>query len=273
MAEISVVFSFTQGTSGWTEKYFRTLTSSNLNDYYQDAILLFQKGMVLFGAQTLAQYMRISQEGLRGDSLLFGIEPGTVLATQSEISSKQNVCALFNCADVTRNYQKKIYVRGIWRSVVGSAGNYTPTSTYTALVNAFTAELRAKSWGWMSSDRPVVVRALAQIVQNADGTVNLTTVNGPNNWATFGVNQQIRISGVLGNAQLNGPAVVIPQSATIANTLRRIPLFATSNTGSIRYSTKTFRAVDFATVTRTGSHDTGRPILQPRGRQRARTRG
>lgn len=280
MPIVSLILSYEQYAYGWSEKYYTEGVSTNLNDYYIRATNLLMKRMPLCGKQTMATYLRLSTEDEKGDSLLFAVPNGQIVGNQSVDSDAPTNCLLLNCADVTRKYKKKIYLRGVWDSVITLGGKYTPTPQYEALVNSFWAYLKTDNqqvptaWGWLAAKRPGTVRNITALAQQPDGTVRITATG--DNWpGPFdGRSVEVRLSRVASNPQLNGTLVVVPQSAQVAITLRRIPIFAAVDAGGrMRYSDKEIRYTDFANITRAGEHRTGRPTLQPRGRQRARIRG
>lgn len=274
MAIVSVLFSFLQRNYGWTEKYFRNGGSSPMIDTYPRAIALFQKRMQLSGKETEAQYIRISQEGVQGDSLLFAVEAGTIPPNPVYESDTPTTCVLMQLRDATNQWRKNIFIRGIWEKVATLGGRYTPDAEYVSRVNAYIAQLKTDGWGWMASERPATVRNIASIEQVAGGTIKITTSDGT--WANdqIGKSINVRLSRVVGSANLNGQLIVVPTSANIAYSLRAIAILpVTPGTGRMRYTTQTLKQVDNGGVTRIGERRTGRPILQPRGRSRIRPRG
>jgi hypothetical protein len=273
MPEVSALFSFVQGTYGWTEKYYTNKTSDNLQTYYDRATAIIQKRMLLCGAQTSAQYLRLSFEDVRGDSLLFSYPIGQPPPTAGKVSDAPTTCLLLNLADTTRTYKKLVYLRGIWDDQVDTGGRYKKDPVYESLVINFWSFLRQDGWGWMGTDRPTPKRKITAISQENDGTVRITHSGAPWPGADPYDNLAVRIAGVELSKNLNGLAVVVPQSPQVAITLRRIPIYPGTSGGRIGYVGKSLKLVDFGTISRVGEHRTGRPILQPRGRLPVRTRG
>lgn len=275
MPQMQFTMSFVQGTYGWVETWFTPKTDSNLGAYYSRAVNLFQKRMLMCGAETVAQYIRLSFNDVRGDSLLFGVAAGTINPTVSEPSDAVTTCLLLECADTTRTYHKKVFARGIWDKAVGEGGKFNDLPAFRTVLNSYIGQLRADSWGWLANTKNTNLTLNINLVeQMTDGRVKITNVGGQvwdaGQWFK---NIEVNVSNVLGSRTINGPVVLVPQSALISYTLKPIAILPYGGGGKISWGQKDIRLVDSVNVTRIGRRDTGRPILQPRGRQRNRIRG
>lgn len=273
MPVISALFTFTQAPSyGWSEKYYKEVSSTRLNDHFAACVELHMKRMKLCGGQTATQYLRLSVEGVRGDSFLWGWPAGSMPGTLTETSEDPNTCLLVQCRDSTTQFRKLIFLRGIWDSIVADGGLYKPTPLWNELLNAWTGELRRGGWGWLATTQKR--RGLVQTyTQLPNGLVRFTMTADFWQPGEIGVSVAARASKINDRSNLNGPIVLVPESATTAVTLRRTAALPFLFGGVIEVPSKTLKTIDSLSINRVGRHDTGRPILQPRGRSKNRIKG
>lgn len=267
---------FQQDTYGWTESYYLNNATVSLTDEAAKLAALIPKRIALSGQQTFVSFAKLSNETLQRDVLLsyYGdINTSPYKGTSGQDSDFRDTSLLVQRKNLNRTSRAPMYLRGIWDTLVQLGGNFRPSVMWTGLWNQYVAELTgANGWGFLGKDPagPVKV-SIANVVQAANNSVTITTNNNTFTVGQIGTKIKIFVSGVQGAGIVNGNQIVVPSTAKICETVKRIPIFPYISGGFLTNSVPVFNLISAVDYTRAVERKAGRPLYQSRGRAKART--
>ena len=264
-----VTFFFRQHNYGFSDIQAIQGDSPIPSSYLTKANALAMKRALLLGTNSYLTHIRITTFGTKRVFFTFKY-PGQGITTDTNETSDSAVLALLTKqwnANETRN--RHIYPRGIWDSCCKEGGIWVPNPDWTARWHQYAKRLVQDKWGWLADAAPVVkpVQA-AGVVQNANGTVGVTTVGdliaGP-----FPRNASVRISGVQGATQVNGQMAVTFTAGNVFYTRRRIPIFPYTTGGQVTYAAEEFVQINSSQFDRVVEKKSGLVSYQSRGKKKA----
>lgn len=265
---------FQQKLYGWTESYYLNNPSANLEAEMTRLISLAQKRILLSGQQTYLSYLKVSNESKLRDVRVSFLGPeGTTgyVGYAGEDSDAQSTALLVRRVNADNTKVAPLYLRGIWDSVVAQGGGVFGPPTFTALFNAYRAELLNYGWGFIAkSDASPARVAVSTVISNANGQVIINTSAPTFTVDQIGAKTRIFLSGIQGAAIVNGSQIVTPASANSCTTVKRIPIFPYEGGGFLTNSVLAFFPISTVEGTRIVERKAGRPLYLSRGRARAR---
>jgi hypothetical protein len=270
MPNIRLTMFFEQAGQGFTESYWTTGTDPDVRSYRTAADFLANKRIKVSGEQTRLTNIRLNVEGVFRD-LVGGTYPGGGLqGTIGKPSDFVDTALMMRGASADSKFRRSNYVRGIWDEVVTTGGDYVPNADFLAVLGPFVSALINRGWGWLGRTTRLFA-PIATVTQDVSGAVNFTLgadlFPGP-----FPQRVGVRISGVLGAYQLNGPQVVVATSARIASTAGRTSIFPYTTGGRVLLTTSAFIPFDSVTARRIVERKAGRPSYKSAGRRRAKAK-
>jgi len=276
MGRLKATMIFVQGQYGWTESYFKANASPDLQTDMDSLKILAVKRIPLSGQQTTIDYLKVSDEEVSRDSLLFsyianGGNPPH--GTSGKDSDVRFTAALIRRQNANHTKTSNLLLRGVWDDVINASGFNSNDTAWRPLFNAFAGELTstASGWGFPAKDTATSKKVvISNVTQNVNGqlvfTVPATTFAGP----PWGYKSKVFISGVKGAVLANGSQIVTPTSDTSCTTVARIPIFPYLGGGLMTVNTLAFVKTAFADPLRAVKRATGRPLFLSRGRSRVR---
>lgn len=202
----------------------------------------------------------------------FGLQPGL------EESDVGTTCLL--CAKKTLTKTARMYLRGIPDSIVIEGGKVKNSAQFKDAFNAFRDYIGLNGLGFRGADPALRKKtAISSVVPNAaTGIVAFTLAAATFDAPAVGAIPQhvnVRISGMIYNANLNGQMTVIVDSPTTCHSLRAVGMktyVAPPNPVMIYNKPLTFKPVLLA-IERVGERKAGRPFGTSVGRQKVKARG
>jgi hypothetical protein len=274
-AVVKATLFFQQGSFGWTESFFWSVASNDLNAQMASLQIIAQKRAAILGTQAFVKAERVSfetdQDGLpvSGDSFLAYTR---YLGQTFNGSDDADAAVLVTMRDVTAHRRRNMYLRGIWDDVNGAGGFYLPGITgWQSGFNNWAAAMLARQVGWMPS---TVIARGAVANYTVDPVTGYVTVvcDGDPFAATVGKKQEVRFTGVNVRSPLNGMQLVTPFNATSCNLEKPLALLPYVGGGTVAVYGHSFNVVSTIDAQKIVTRRAGAPLLQSRGRRRPRVR-
>jgi len=278
-----VTYIFEGPAKGWTESYILNGTGSDHTKQVPAVVTLAKARANLLAKPTFIKGYRISLEGTGPDALLSydRYEPKTVpLPTGETISldkaADPDQALLIRCSNATQSKHRFIYLRGIPDGIEVNYGQYEHGDIWGNLMKTFIRQLTSGPWGWMGVDDVNSVKKVPvlNVEQNLNGTAsftfqaNLFPVAMPLNSVV-----KIRVSGVNKGSPANGVHIVYAKQRDLAVTVNALATGKYLFGGRASYTPLTFIAIENAEDQKIVTREAGAPLLQSRGRAKARPRG
>lgn len=165
------------------------------------------------------------------------------------------------------------YLGGIWDDVESEFGKYKPPAAFTAAFASWKAKILEFGYGWVSRT-PSIDYALTNYTIDENQFVTITTGGTPFNGlgdAPFYVNVK-KLPAVGGRSALNGTLLVRRLTDSTCITMNRIAVGPFVAPGYLNKFTYQFREIADLAVEKVVSRERGAPLLESRGRRRARAR-
>lgn len=280
MPLMKCTFTFEQGPYGWSESYYRNPGSDSLAATMVAARALALKRIKLSGLQTKLSYVKVSNELVARDNLLFsyGQIDGTLPTGTSTHNSDSRFAALIcKRQNVTNTATSLLLLRGIWDDLVTAEGFLSLNADWVAVWSAFMAEYvgtvpgSGNGWGFNAKDVPGSSRPLIlNLTQALTGQIIITTTAPLPGAPAVGTKKRVYVSGVLGCPSVNGQQVVVVAGASSVQTQNRIPILPYLGGGSMTWNANGFQEITQVATIRTCERKTGRPLYLSRGRSRVR---
>lgn len=276
MAIAKLTISFSQQNYGWTENYFRDNASANLQVEMAQLKAVAAKRILLSGAQTVINYLKVSNESVDRDVYLeplLSTSGGPYTGTGSEISDAPDTALLIRRFNLARDANAPMFLRGVWDRLVTNGGvfNYLDPLWQSAW-NSYGAQLLASQIGFLSKDDASSFSKIpiATVTQAISGQIHFTTTAPLFLIGQVGEKVKVFISGVQGARTLNGAQVVIPSGVQTADTVKRLPMFPYISGGIATNSELVFKLIANQNMIRVVERRPGRPLYLSRGRSKGR---
>lgn len=280
-SKFKVTLVFEAASRGWTESYIYSSSGDSHAPIEGPATRLAKARIELCGQGAKIKAIRISKEGVGPDSLLrhTDIQPSKVQVPDGQGNvlhfgprAQPNVAILVRCSDAAESKRKFVYLRGIPDLIEVNGGQIEDNKIYAKLFAAFRKQLVDEPWGW-------------QGVATKYGPVDLlnyeTTVNGivtftlqANLFLVGDANKKVvaRFKGVNGKSQLNGPHLVKISDQQSGKLVYPLSLLAYAHGGQVSYSALDFQKIEVVDPHKIVTRKAGAPLLESRGRARAKPR-
>jgi hypothetical protein len=262
---------------GWTESLHLQSSVATLADALKAAISLGDIRRKMMGQGVLLYYIRVSDDLVRGDSMIYQVPLGNVGNTSTHAGNHDNanLCILFSFRNADGITRAPYYVRGQEDDVIQN-GKYVGTASFVQNASDWynniitVAPLLTNPWGIKKKDPLNIPHDIIAVVQDpATGIVTITTSTP----TPYAANTAITIRGMKGAIQLNGNwairALVNPSQFTIV--LNRLMGFPTAF-GSVSGIGFTIVPINSIQLRRAGHRIAGRPSDSPVGRRKRRAR-
>lgn len=262
---------------GWTESLWTVATGSH-NDTLKFARFLLGRRVQLLGIECRAKAVRVSTEGVGPDALLvyvdftprFGLESGGKVRT--EPADFPDAAVQIRCQGPLDASHKMIFLRGIWDAVDVNNGVYLPGyKDWADRMGNYLLELK-NGWGWIGVTGKSPKVPLVGYTVGANGLVHITFGDPLFPVLPVGTRARIRIAQVNGRSALNGQQLVSITSTTTCTTLTPIGVGPYYFGGYGTYATFGYIPITACEDQKIVERKVGAPLLESRGRQRARPR-
>lgn len=200
MAVVKCTYFYSQFGQGWTHSFYNTY-SGGLDSFKATANDLARSLMGLVCKSTFLDYIRLSDDAVRGDSLV--ISPGSVQSgsgftpvqgIMKDPPAEANTCIEVRCNAGTLN-RKALFISGIQVAEADAADPFIPSPAFLNAVNDLGRTLVSASWSFKARDTSAVknnIQAAAPVAPPGPAQW-LLQFNG-NPGLTIG--QQVIITGV-----------------------------------------------------------------------------
>lgn len=274
-AYVKATWIFEQGNRGWTESLLYPQNSDDISLALNAAILLGQKRAKLLGSAGKIKAIRVSLEKnlagvmIAGDALLNYVN---IQGYASELSDAPDTCLLVTFRTLNGTKRKQMFMRGIWDQVVSFGGQYLPTyGNWQSFFNSWMAQLITSGWGWWGNDVVSSAR-LTSYSPNTPTMLVQITADADIFLPPFNIKGKVRITGVNGKSVLNGTQIIESRDATHCDLVKPLAVGPFVSPGKIAVYGPVFRATSDVQASRIIERKAGSPLLESRGRQRARAR-
>lgn len=277
-----VTWFFKGRTFGWTESLWFLSQSGNLVDTFAAAQIVAAVRADLLGIEASIFAIRCSQQNAGPDAILryvnftptFKGATNGVPAQPVESCAMEDTALLVRCENGQDTKWKQIFMRGIWDNVETTLGVYQPLyGDWQRRITAYFNKVQNRNWGWVGVSAKTAKIDLAGYVINSDNTVTFT-VKAPiiPNTIPNGSHVIVRLAGINGKSTLNGQQVVVVNSATTFTLVRPIAAVPYRTGGTATLNTYDFIGIATMIDQKIVERKVGAPLLQSRGRQRAKPR-
>jgi hypothetical protein len=275
VAIVKATLIFQVQSFGWSESFFWQVSSNDLNPQMASLQVLAQKRAALLGSQAFVKAERVSFErtdaGLPvvGDSLLQYIRyNGSTVPGADD----PDTAVLVTMRNLVAARRRNMFLRGIWDDVNGAGGFYLPTvGGWQSAFNNWAAAMLARQAGWMARTVVNTVGISGYTVDPDTGFV-LVTLNAPAGQLVVNETQQVRIRGVNVTSPINGTQLIRAKSETEFWLEKPLALIAYQFGGEVLFYDQHFEAAATIDGQKIVTRRAGAPLLQSRGRRRAKPR-
>lgn len=270
MARVRAIFFFKDSAGyGWSEMLWSTLTE--LAPTMAAAKRLLRPRVALLGRNASLEFIRVSDEEVKRDSLVYPVPPGDqVLRGTSEDQHDSANLALIVRMDATNpTARRTLYMRG-FKDLYAKAGKFDPDGLFISRFRTWEAALKADSWGIKLRNPLAPIQTITNIAQVA-GAAQLTITTAANHGFLAG--EAVTFNGVRGTNVPKGTYKVFAvPSATTFQIVSDQLLGAVTSNGTVRRTEYTITGITSAQVMRLSHRIAGRPFDAPVGRRPARSR-
>lgn len=284
MALFKVTYIFEGPAKGWTESYVLNGVGTDHTKQVPAVVTLAKARVKLLAEPCFIKGYRISLEGTGPDALLsydkyapqkVALPTGDVVGLDKAADPDQAV--LIRCSNATQSKHRFIYLRGVPDFQEQNYGEYQKDGkVWRKLMDSFFGILTGGPWGWMGVDDVNSVKKVPvlNVEQNANGTAsftfqaNLFPITLPANAIV-----KIRVSGINKGSPSNGVHIVYAKQRDLAVTVNALATGKYLFGGRASYTPLTFIPIEHAEDQKVVTREAGAPLLQSRGRAKARPRG
>lgn len=274
-AIVKATLFFETAAYGWTESFFWSILSNDLTPQMASLQVIAQKRAALLGSNSFIKAERVSfetdQDGnpVKGDSFLQYIRyNGSIVPT----SDDQDTAVLVTMRNLVAARRRNMYLRGIWDDVNGAGGFYLPTiAGWQSAFNSWVAAMLGRAAGWMAVDQINRVGISGYTVDPDTGYVQVTLSAAAPQIVAGGL-QEVRIRGVNTKSPINGMQLIRGIDSTHFWLEKPLALIAYQFGGEVIFYSSHFEQAVTIDGQKIVTRRAGAPLLQSRGRSRARTR-
>lgn len=276
MSIIKATLMFQTNSFGWSESFFWNAPGSeDLIPQGASLQVIAQKRAALLGAQSFVKAQRVSievnenNEPVVGDSFLeyFRYNGAAVPAADDP-----DTAVLVTMRNVTASRRRNMFLRGIWDDVNGLGGFYLPgTPGWQSAFDTWRAAMLARQVGWMSRTQVNVVGISTYTMDPDTGFVQVT-LNAAAPQIVAGKVQSVRIRGVNVTSPLNGTQLIRGIDSTHFWIEKPLALVNYQFGGEVIFYTSALEVASTIGPQKIVTRRAGAPLLQSRGRRRAKPR-
>lgn len=276
MSVIKATLMFQTNSFGWSESFFWNAPGTeDLIPQGASLQVIAQKRAALLGAQSFVKAQRVSielnnnNEPVVGDSFLeyFRYNGASVPAADDP-----DTAVLVTMRNQTASRRRNMFLRGIWDDVNGLGGFYLPgTAGWQSAFDTWRAAMLARQVGWMSRTQVNVVAITGYTVDPDTGFVQVTLAAAAPQ-LTPGLVQQVRIRGVNVTSPLNGTQLIRGIDSTHFWLEKPLALIAYQFGGEVIFYSQALEVASTIGPQKIVTRRAGAPLLQSRGRRRAKPR-
>lgn len=267
---------FQTNSFGWSESFLWDGGSEfNLNVHQQSLQIIAPKRAALLGAQSFIKAERVSLETNQlgvpvvGDSVL---QYARYNGASVPSSDEPDVACLVTFRNLIANKRRNMFLRGIWDDVDASGGFYLPSiAGWQTAFNAWASAMLARGAGWWSYTKSAPFPVDTYVVNQTTGYVTITVLGdafGPGPYDKI----RVRLQGVNVKSAVNGQWVGTPVSESAIILEKPMALLPYTGGGSLFTYTRAFEAAASMDAQKIVIRRAGSPLLQSRGRRKARAR-
>lgn len=272
---IKMTLIFQTNSYGWSESFLTNTGTSDLNAQMASLQIIAQKRAALLGSQSYIKAERCSVEAdedgnpVVGDSILKYIRyNGPITNT----SADEDIGVLITMRNALARHRRNMFLRGIWDDTEGAGGFYLPaTPGWQTAFDSWAAAMLSKGVGWWHYSKSDPFTVDGYTVDPVTGYVTVTVLGD-----AFGAGpyqkQRIRLQGVNVKSQINGVWVATPVSASQIILEKPMGLVPYAGGGVLYTYTRLFDLAQTLDAQKITTRRAGAPLLQSRGRSRAKPR-
>lgn len=271
-------FIFSAPRKGWTESFYTQPTSTTVQLQMNLArqVAISRSYMLADGITVQAYRVQQVENGAGAPVKRIGdLQQSEPFAGDKGPAAQVDLCVLFDMATQAKDFHRAAYAGGIPDAISADGGGYQPTPAWVAAWQDWGAKMVAAGYGWLSRVPSETAYPIASITQLDSGLVNYTFTGDPFAGASA-LPVRVRFSGIqtaVGKSNLNGDLSVIPTGANTAQSVGPVAVLPYLGGGVMRTFTKAFRQIDSIYPEKVVTRERGSPLLQSRGRRRARAKG
>lgn len=272
----TLIFSGPQ--KGWSESYYSEPNTDSIAVNTARAVQMATARSGLLGVECAVKGLRVSViENAAGEKITrVGdlTQNLNITGNATQNAAAPDLSLLVDCGSGDNRYHKLLYLGGIWDLVSGEFGRFLPQGAWMSVFNSFLAKIQEYGYGWLRRI-PSLTYSVTAFEQTADGYVLFTMSADP--FAGLPTNQAVKVrfsnlDSIGGTSLLNGDMMVKPLSNNTAMSATRIATLPQQNVGSMVKFTYAFEQIIFMSGEKIVSRERGSPLLESRGRRRARSR-
>jgi hypothetical protein len=270
-------FIFDGPQKGWTE----TLYIEPLTGTFAEASTLTNNlctpRALLLGSQCAIKAYRVQvvqdAGGLtvkrRGDTIqrpFFG--------NSTQTCADADLALLLDFVDAPLTRHKSLFLRGIWDAISQNYGAYTPVPAWEGVFESWRLQLIASGFGWVGRT-PLAFANITTYAQSLAGFVNITLGENLFLGVVPGTIVQVNVQGLQslgGRSTLNGSLLVRVLTDTTCVTVKQIAVLPFVAGGTMQTFTFGMIKTAFIGPEKIVTRETGAPLLESPGRQKARSR-
>jgi len=266
MPVIRATFFFKQRKWGWSESLFST--RADRQPALDDAIAYLPIRVALNGVDTTCEYIRISDDLIKRDSLIFAPPTEDQKARSITVGESDipNTCIVMRMQSSPTG-RRTLSMRGIPDRIVTDGGLFTPGGAWNGAFLRWRNEIISGRWG-------IKVKDQAQPQVNITGIAwdqpSLTTTITFDNNIGIGTGEYVQLGGQLPTNLLRG---IFKVTAAGLNFVKvRTPFLVPAYTGFAwgRKVVYSVAAITSCVALRASHRNAGRPFDSPVGRRRGR---
>jgi len=272
-----ITWEFAGIQTGWTETLYMEPLTATFAEAASAAQAMVPYRAKLLGIQTEIKAVRVQvvQDAAgtkvvrRGDNF-----QGINKAGSEKPTNDPDVALECDFIDTTLTRHKTMFMRGIWNIITTDYGEYKPTAEWNSAFDAWRIALIGFGFGWLGRTPSAKVN-ITDVNQTADGFVEITTAGTPFAALPLGVPIQVNVNGVIGQgglSSINGTPLVKPTANNTCVTVKQQAILPYVSNGQLNTFSQVFIKTGQVSPEKIGDHKTGAPLLQPRGRRRARSK-
>lgn len=279
MAIIKLTFGFRGASQGWSETYYKDSTNLDLTTHIGEMKLVAPKRAELLGPEYDLFFLRaaIFRDNAGQPVQRRSAFTQVLYRTSQTWTGDPSWNALIaDMRDQNETRRKPIYLRGIPDEIVRNAGTYTPAGTnWLTLFNSWASQVLQLGYGWWGQQVQTTPYPVTNYTEGPLGAITITYGPDPqsqtNPFTAAELLKRVTVNhtGINGDSSLNGDVVVIPQTATSAQTYKRFGVIPYVAGGVMRRYSYAFVQASKIDVRRVGRRKPGAPFLQQPGRRRA----
>lgn len=259
---------------GWSETWWQNETETDYNRPMDNLKALAKKRAKLMGDECIITGLRVSREDELGESFL---EYVTYKGVLQQPTAAHDLAVLLSVRDGTNKRKKHTFLRGFWDAVEVKNGRYLKNfpdwkDAMADFRNELTGEGKGGIWGWWGVNVKHK-RFLATFTVDADDRITFGYDANYFAPALIGKFLELSVKGINGKSSMNRKYIVQVLGETAAITKDAYATVSRRFGGESTYVTKDYVQIKGASDQKITRRAVGSPLLESRGRARAKPHG